>query len=91
MATNRRVKGKDKPQLAGERVLCGARLFGQVQNIVEESGDPQGFDASAWMSRWLNEPLPAFGGVRPLDLLDTIEGEALVSNTLSQMKGGAYA
>ena len=95
MATmHRRVKGKGQLQLQraeGERVLCVARLVGQVQDILDESGDPQGFDASAWMSCWLNEPLPVLGGVRPLDLLDTTAGQALVSNTLAQIHSGAYA
>jgi uncharacterized protein (DUF2384 family) len=31
------------------------------------------------------------GGVRPLDLLDTTEGEALVSTILAQIQSGAYA
>lgn len=89
---NRRAKGEDRlPPAESERVLGVARLVGQIQNIVEESGDPQGFDAAAWMSRWLNEPLPALGGVRPLDLMDTMEGQTLVSNTLAQVQGGAYA
>ena len=93
MATiNRRVKRKEQLQPAeGERVLCVARLVAQVQNIVDVSGDPEGFDATGWMSRWLNEPLPALGGVCPVDLLDTMEGQALVSNTLNQMQSGAYA
>ena len=89
---NFRVKGKGRLQRAGgERVPCVARLVAQVQNIVDVSGDPEGFDAIAWMSRWLNEPLPALGGVCPVDLLDTMEGQALVSNTLNQMQSGAYA
>ena len=93
MATlNRRVKSKDRlPPTDSERVLCVARLVAQIQNIVNESGNPLGFDAAAWMSRWLNEPLPALGGVSPLDLLDTMEGQALVSNTLAQIQSGAYA
>ena len=74
-----------------KRVLCVARLVGQVQNMVDEAGDPRGFNATAWMARWLNEPLPALGGVRPLDLLDTMESQALVSNTLAQIQSGAYA
>ena len=93
MATmNRRVKRKVQLQSAEcERVQCVAGLVAQVQNIVGGSGNPLGFDAAAWMSRWLNEPLPALGGVRPLDLLDTMEGQALVSNTLAQIQSGAYA
>jgi putative toxin-antitoxin system antitoxin component (TIGR02293 family) len=75
----------------GERVLGVARLLGQVQSMVRESGDPQGFDASAWLSDWLSAPVPALGGARPLDLMDTMTGQALVSQTLAQMQSGAYA
>lgn len=74
-----------------ERVIGIARLVGQVQAMVRESGNPEGFDAAAWMSRWIEEPLPALGGVRPIDLMDTMEGQALVSTTLAQMQTGAYA
>ena len=89
---NRKVKGEDRlPPAESERVLGIARLVGQLQAIVEESGQPEGFDAAAWMSQWLSEPLPALGGVRPLDLLDTMEGQTLVSNALAQIQSGAYA
>jgi putative toxin-antitoxin system antitoxin component (TIGR02293 family) len=89
---NRKAKGKDRlPPAESERVLGVARLVGQIQAIVEESGDPQGFDAAAWMSRWLSEPLPALGGVRPLGLLDTMEGQTLVSNSLARIQSSAYA
>ncbi len=47
-----------------ERVIGLARLVGQLEAIVEESGNAQGFDATEWMSRWLNEPLAARGGGR---------------------------
>jgi putative toxin-antitoxin system antitoxin component (TIGR02293 family) len=75
----------------GERVLGLAKLVGQVQAMVEESGDPQGFDARVWTAHWLNAPLPALGGVRPLDLMDTMEGQGLVSDTLARIQSGAYA
>jgi uncharacterized protein (DUF2384 family) len=89
---NRKVKGRDQlPPAEGECDMRVACFIGQVQNLVEGLGDPQGFDAAVWMSRWLNEPLPALGGMRPLDLLDTTEGLALVSNTLAQIQSGAYA
>ena len=74
-----------------ERVIGFARLVGQLEAMVEESGNPDGFDAAAWMSRWLSEPLPALGGVRPLELMDTMEGQALISRLLAQMQSGAYA
>ena len=75
----------------GERVVGVAKLVGQLEAIVEESGDPVGFDAKAWISRWLLEPLPALGNRRPLDLLDTMEGQTMVSNALAQVQSGAYA
>ncbi|WP_309228748.1 MbcA/ParS/Xre antitoxin family protein [Roseomonas sp. KE2513] len=67
------------------------RLLHQVQAMVRESGDPVGFDAAAWLSRWLSAPLPALGGARPIDLLNTAEGEAQVSNILARMQSGAYS
>lgn len=77
-------------QSDAERILGLAKLLGQVQAMVEESGDPKGFDAAVWLSRWLREPLPALGGA-PMDFLDTMEGQALVSQALAQMQSGAYA
>ena len=73
-----------------ERVLGIAKLLGQLEAIVEESGDITDFDARAWLSRWLREPLPALGGT-PIALLDTMEGQALIARTLAQMQSGAYA
>jgi putative toxin-antitoxin system antitoxin component (TIGR02293 family) len=74
-----------------ERVVGMAKLIGQLQTIVAESGDPEGFDAVAWMSRWLQEPLPALGGNRPVDLLDTMEGQALVGGAIAKLQSAAYA
>lgn len=89
---NRKAKARQSlaPQ-ESERVLGVAKLVGQVQAMVEESGNPDGFDAANWVSRWLREPIPALGGERPVDLLDTMEGQALVSETLARMQSGAYA
>jgi hypothetical protein len=36
------------------------------------------------------EPLPAFGGVRPANFMDTVEGQAVISLTLAKMQSGAY-
>jgi putative toxin-antitoxin system antitoxin component (TIGR02293 family) len=75
----------------GERVLGLGRLLGQLQTMVRESGNPEGFDASAWLSAWMSAPVPALGGARPLDLMDTMTGQALVSQVLAQVQSGAYA
>jgi putative toxin-antitoxin system antitoxin component (TIGR02293 family) len=75
----------------GERVLGVGRLLGQVQAMVRDSGNPEGFDAAAWLSEWMSTPVPALGGARPLDLMDTMTGQAIVSQLVSQMQSGAYA
>lgn len=89
---NRRTsKGERLPADESERVVGLARLVGQVEAMVDESGDPEGFDAAEWLSRWLRDPLPALGGQKPIDLLDTMAGQALVSQMLSRLQSGAYA
>lgn len=89
---NKRAKhGQVLPAAESERVLGFAKLVGQLEAMVEESGTTDGFDAAAWLSGWLMQPLPALGGQRPLDLLDTMEGQGLVSTLLAQMQSGAYA
>jgi uncharacterized protein (DUF2384 family) len=72
-------------------VVGMAKLIGQVQTMVEESGDPTGFDAAQWLARWLDEPLPALDGKRPAEYMDTAEGRDLVSNLLAMAQSGAYA
>ncbi len=74
-----------------ERVLGVGRLLGQLHTMVQESGNPDGFDAAAWLSAWISMPVPALGGARPLDLMNTMTGQALVSQTIAQMQSGAYA
>ena len=74
-----------------ERIVGFAKLVGQLEAMIQDSGDPTGFDARVWMARWLTEPLPAFGGTRPADLMDTMEGQGMVSAALSQIQSGAYA
>lgn len=74
-----------------ERLLGVAKLIGQVEAIVAEAGGPPGFSAPEWISRWLREPLPALGGTAPIDLLDTMEGQAMVAEALARIQSGAYA
>lgn len=92
-ATIDRKVRENKPLSSDEssRVLGMARLVGQVQAMVEESGRAQGFNAAEWVARWLERPLPALDGQRPADLMDTPEGQGLVSQLVSRMQSGAYA
>jgi hypothetical protein len=73
------------------RALGLACLVGHVQAIAQESGDPAGFDAAQWVAQWLEEPLPALGGKRLADLMDTAEGQSIVSNLVARVQSGAYA
>jgi len=74
-----------------ERVIGLAKLVGQVETMVRESGDPTGFDAARWVSAWLNQPNPALGGRRPIELMGTVTGQEVVSGLLARMQSGAYA
>ncbi|WP_321801540.1 MbcA/ParS/Xre antitoxin family protein [Caballeronia sp. J97] len=75
--------------IAKRRFVAG--LIDQVQAIVEESGDPTNFDAGKWVRRWIKKPLPALGGLRPADFMNTSEGRHLISTFLSMAESGAYA
>ncbi len=74
-----------------ERVLGVESLIGMVQSMVEQSGDPAGFDAARWVSDWLLQPLPALAGATPASYMDTFEGQKLVADLLAMSQSGAYA
>lgn len=65
-------------------------LTSQVQAMVEESGNPDGFDARSWLFDWLHSSVPALGGQRPVDRLHTPEGIDLISRLLASAQTGAY-
>lgn len=84
---DRQVLSQDE----SERVLGIARLVGQVDTIVKESGNPGGFDAAKWVAAWLDRPQPALGGKPPAELMDTSDGRSIVSDLIARMQSGAYA
>jgi uncharacterized protein (DUF2384 family) len=89
---NRKLnKGETLSQDESERALGMARLVGEVQRIVVESGEPEGFDAARWTADWLEEANAALGGYRPGEFMDTADGRALVSGLVAQMQSAAYA
>jgi putative toxin-antitoxin system antitoxin component (TIGR02293 family) len=92
-ATVDRKVRQNKPLSAdeGSRVLGMASLIGQVQTMIEESGNPEGFNAAEWVARWIDRPLPALGGHRPAELMATCDGQALVSTVVARMQSGAYS
>ena len=74
-----------------ERVLGFARLIGQAQSEMEESGGSTTFDAAAWMAQWMYQPVPALGGKTPSEFMDTVDGRALIATLLAQQQSGVYA
>jgi len=95
-ATVNRKASRNEPlsQEDSEKVVGMAKLIGQVETILEESGDPdamQGFDAAKWLAHWMEEPVPALGGAAPAEYMDTIEGQEMISRVLATMQTGAYA
>jgi len=73
------------------RLLGKSQLIGRVQQMVMESGDPEGFDAAAWVAQWLETPLPALDGEPPEKLMGTAGGQALVTTILARMQWGSYS
>lgn len=89
---SRKIKaGKRLDLSASERVVGAMRLVGQVKHMVEESGDARGFDASAWVGQWLEQPLSALGGKAPAEFMNSATGQELVAQLLAQTQSGAYA
>ena len=92
---DRKVKSRSRlGREEGESVLSLARLIGQVEEIMAESGDPdqaRDFDAARWVARFLELPHPALGGNSPGSLMDTAEGRQVVSSLVARMQSGAYA
>lgn len=74
-----------------ERVLGIEMLIGRVQAMVEQSGQPVGFDAARWVADWLANPVPALAGATPASYMDTFEGQKLLVDLLAQSQSGVYA
>jgi hypothetical protein len=69
---------------------CRETLVATVQRIVDESGDPAGFDAVAWVDAWMVRRLPALGGLTPhAFVLSGQDCDVLVSLLLC-MQSGAF-
>lgn len=66
-----------------------AKLVANVQRMVNESGDPAGFDAHAWNVDWLTHPVPALGRACPAEYMRTADGLAIVETLLLQIETGA--
>jgi hypothetical protein len=70
--------------------LVVGEIVDQVDKMVAEFGNPEGFDSRRWVNQWLDRYVPALGD-KPRSLLGTAEGRALVKNVLAMSWSGAYA
>jgi hypothetical protein len=85
------LAAQDGPSQHALRALAdGCGLVAQVLVMVQESGNPQGFDAAGWTCAWLAQPNPALGGQRPVECMATGDGRARVSNLLAMAQSGAF-
>jgi len=75
----------------GERDQAIAELLVLVEKIVQESGDPKGFNAAAWLNQWLATPCPALNSAIPYEYLKTLSGRKQLAVLLSRMQSGAYS
>ncbi len=65
-----------------EKSLRVARVFAMASEVLGSEDEAR---------QWLNDQIPALGGKRPLDLLDTDVGAQQVTNLLQCIKWGMYA
>ena len=87
-------KARNKQNLSqeqSERVIGLMKLVGQVKTMVEQSGEPEGFDAAQWVGQCLEQANGALGGIPPAELMDTVQGQEVISGLLAKMQSGAYA
>lgn len=80
--TLRKRKSRVLSPTEAEKSLRVARVFAMATEVLgsEDKG-----------RRWLSSHIPALGGKRPLDLLDTDLGAQQVTNLLGGIKWGMYA
>ena len=67
---------------SSENVLDTVRLLNQA-GLVWES--------EKLVKEWLNSPVPALNGDRPIDLIDTSEGRRWVSKILTKIEHGEFS
>lgn len=80
--TLRKRKARVLSAEEAEKSLRVARVFAAAHEVLGGADEARA---------WLKEEIPALGGKRPLDLLDTDVGTHEVTNLLQSIKWGMYA
>lgn len=73
-----------------ERLMGLQRLLGEVEAVVRDCGDGQGFAAGRWLASWLQRPNHALGGATPAAFMDTAEGREQLSRLIGAQRSSAY-
>lgn len=73
-----------------ERLMGLQRLLGEVEAVVRDCGDGQGFAAGRWLASWLQRPNHALGGATPAAFMDTAEGHEQLSRLIGAQRSSAY-
>lgn len=58
--------------------------------VVSESGNKAPWDVDGWLTTWLEQPVPALGGVRPSELLQTEGGLEQLLRLLKCARSGVF-
>ena len=82
---------KNLRQDEAERILGLVTLIGNVMDLVKNGGSSAEFDAYKWVADWLQRPVPAIGDTAPMEFMDTMTGQAIVSNLFEMARSTAYA
>jgi hypothetical protein len=85
------ARGQNLTPAQSERVIGAFDLLGTVDQIVQESGDPTGFDAGRWLGGWIQVPARVLGGDRPASYLSTVTGQAFLRTLLLRAQAGVYS
>lgn len=65
-------------------------LLHLVERVVDHAGHGSNFDSSEWLVNWLDEPVPALGGRKPIQVLQEVDGFEAVHAILARMESGTY-
>ncbi len=90
-ATRRKPENARLSVESSDRVVGFAKLIGQIETIMQESGNPERFNAAHWLRDWISRPSAALGNHRPEELLYTSDGREMISEILARGQTGAYS
>jgi len=79
---SREYRKKALTKEASEEVLDAVRLLSQAVDVWE---------SREMAIEWLNSPVAALGGERPINLFDTFEGRRWVSQVLNKIEHGEFS